>query len=48
VKRRLSRIFAGVHFSTDEQAGRTLGRQVAGFAVDHSPREQRREERTAP
>jgi hypothetical protein len=31
-----SRIFAGVHFSTDEQAGETLGRRVAGFVVEHS------------
>jgi hypothetical protein len=32
----LSRIFAGVHFSTDEQAGETLGRRLADFVVDHS------------
>jgi hypothetical protein len=31
-----SRIFAGVHFSTDEQAGETLGRRVAGFVLQHS------------
>jgi hypothetical protein len=32
----LSRVFAGVHFSTDEQAGETLGRRLADFVVDHS------------
>jgi hypothetical protein len=29
-----SRIFAGQHFRYDEDAGQTLGRQVAGFVVD--------------
>ena len=33
----LSRIFAGVHFSTDEQVGETLGRRLADFVLDHSP-----------
>ena len=31
-----SRIFAGQHFRYDEQAGQTLGSQVADFAVDHA------------
>jgi membrane-associated phospholipid phosphatase len=31
-----SRIFAGVHFPTDEQAGETLGRRLADFVVEHS------------
>jgi hypothetical protein len=44
----LSRVFAGVHFSTDEQAGQTLGRQVADFAVDHSLRPEEHKERTTP
>jgi hypothetical protein len=44
----LSRLLAGVHLSTDEQAGQTLGRQVAGFAVDHSLRKRKCEEWTAP
>jgi hypothetical protein len=29
-----SRLFAGQHFRYDEDAGQTLGRQVAGFVVD--------------
>lgn len=44
----LSRIFAGVHFSTDEQTGQTLGRRVADFVVDHSLRPEEHEERTTP
>jgi PAP2 superfamily len=44
----LSRVFAGVHFSTDEQAGQTLGRQVADFVVDHSLRPEEHKERTTP
>jgi hypothetical protein len=32
-----SRIFAGQHFRYDEQAGQTLGSQVADFVVDHAP-----------
>jgi PAP2 superfamily len=31
-----SRIFAGQHFRYDEEAGQTLGSQVAGFVVDHA------------
>jgi hypothetical protein len=31
----LSRIFAGVHFRTDERVGQRLGRRVADFIVDH-------------
>lgn len=31
----LSRIFAGVHFRTDERVGQRLGRHVADFVVDH-------------
>ncbi len=31
-----SRIFAGQHFRYDEQAGQTLGSQVADFVVDHA------------
>jgi hypothetical protein len=31
-----SRIFAGQHFRYDEDAGQTLGSQVAGFVVQHS------------
>lgn len=34
----LSRIFAGVHFSIDEQAGETLGRRVAEFVIEQSLR----------
>ena len=34
----LSRIFAGVHFRTDENAGEVLGRQVADFVTDHALR----------
>jgi len=43
-----SRIFAGVHFSTDEQAGQTLGRRVAGFVVQHSLGPEEHEERIMP
>ena len=32
----VSRIFAGQHFRYDEQAGQTLGSQVADFVVDHA------------
>jgi hypothetical protein len=32
-----SRIFAGQHFRYDEQAGQTLGGQVADVVVDHTP-----------
>jgi PAP2 superfamily protein len=31
-----SRIFAGQHFRYDEEAGQTLGNQVADFVVDHA------------
>jgi PAP2 superfamily len=31
----LSRIYAGQHFRTDENAGENLGRAVADFVVDH-------------
>ena len=31
-----SRIFAGQHFRYDEDAGQRLGRQVAGFVLDHT------------
>ena len=31
-----SRIFAGQHFRYDEEAGQTLGSQVAGFVADHA------------
>jgi hypothetical protein len=40
----LSRIFAGVHFSIDEQAGQTLGRRVAEFVIDQSLRAEEHEE----
>ncbi len=43
----MSRIFAGVHFSTDEQAGETPGRRLADFVVDHSLLREEREERSA-
>jgi membrane-associated phospholipid phosphatase len=32
----LSRIFAGVHFRSDEDAGATLGQLVADFVLDHA------------
>jgi hypothetical protein len=44
----LSRVFAGVHFLTDELAGETLGRQVADFVVDYSLRPEEHKERTTP
>ena len=44
----LSRIFAGVHFSTDEQAGETLGRRVADFVIDQSLRPEERGQRMVP
>ena len=44
----LSRIFAGVHFSIDEQAGQTLGRRVADFVIDQSLRPEEHEERIVP
>ena len=44
----LSRIFAGVHFSIDEQAGETLGRRVADFVIDQSRRPEAHGERIAP
>jgi hypothetical protein len=31
-----SRIFAGQHFRYDEEAGQTLGSQVADFVADHA------------
>ena len=31
-----SRIFAGQHFRSDEEAGQTLGGRVADFVVDHA------------
>jgi hypothetical protein len=42
-----SRIFAGQHFRYDENAGQTLGGQVADFVVDHAlrPTRDRRHER---
>jgi membrane-associated phospholipid phosphatase len=43
-----SRIFAGVHFSTDEQAGQTLGQQVARFILQHSLRSEEHEQRILP
>jgi hypothetical protein len=36
-----SRIFAGQHFRSDEDAGRALGAQVADFVVDHAFRRAR-------
>jgi hypothetical protein len=30
------RIFAGVHFRSDEDAGEVLGRSVADFVTDHA------------
>ena len=33
-----SRIFAGQHFRYDEDAGQTLGGQVADFVLDHALR----------
>jgi PAP2 superfamily len=44
----LSRVFAGVHFSTDEQAGETLGRRVAGLVIDQSLRPEEHEARQMP
>ena len=44
----LSRVFAGVHFLTDEQAGETLGRQVADFVCDYSLQPEEHKERTTP
>ena len=44
----LSRIFAGVHFSTDEQAGETLGRRVADFVIDQSLLPEERGQRMVP
>ena len=43
----LSRVFAGVHFPTDEQTGEALGRRLAGFVVDHSLLPEERAEETA-
>jgi membrane-associated phospholipid phosphatase len=40
----LSRVFAGVHFRTDEAAGGLLGSAVADFVVDHSLRPLRDED----
>ena len=34
----LSRVFAGVHFRSDESAGEVLGRLVADFVTDHALR----------
>ena len=34
----LSRVFAGVHFRSDEDAGEALGRSVADFVTDHALR----------
>ena len=31
-----SRIFAGQHFRYDEEAGQTLGSEVAGFVAGHA------------
>jgi PAP2 superfamily len=44
----LSRIFAGVHFSIDEQAGETLGHRVAQFVIDQSLYPEKHEELMAP
>jgi len=44
----LSRIFAGVHFSIDEQAGETLGHRVAHFVIEQSLYPEKHEERMAP
>ena len=44
----LSRIFAGVHFSIDEQAGETLGGRVAHFVIEQSLYPEKHEERMAP
>jgi hypothetical protein len=41
----MSRVFAGVHFSTDEQAGEVLGRRLAEFVIGHSLRRENRAER---
>ena len=41
----LSRIFAGQHFRTDENAGETLGKSVADFVVDNFLTEIREEDR---
>jgi hypothetical protein len=43
----LSRIFAGVHFSTTNTPARHSVARWAGLAVDHSLREQKCEERAA-
>ena len=40
----LSRIFAGVHFRSDEDAGLTLGQLVANFVLDHALQAVPREE----
>ena len=40
-----SRIFAGQHFRYDEDAGQTLGAQVANFVTDHSLRADRHRHR---
>jgi len=34
-----SRIYAGVHTSLDDEAGRTLGGEVAGYVLAHAPRQ---------
>ena len=39
----LSRVFAGVHFSLDEQAGETLGHHLADFVLDQLLRPEERE-----
>ena len=44
----LSRVFAGVHFLTDEQAGEALGRQVADFVCDYSLQPEGHKEQTTP
>jgi len=36
----LSRVYAGVHFRSDEDAGEVLGRRVADFVSDHALRRQ--------
>jgi hypothetical protein len=40
----LSRVFAGVHFRTDEDAGEILGRRVADFVSDHALRREREDQ----
>jgi membrane-associated phospholipid phosphatase len=41
----LSRVFAGVHFLTDEQAGENLGHQLGDFVLDRTLRPEEHEEK---